>query len=131
VTASDRRALRSLRAALDPVLAADTADRAIDAACTALTAMTDVDRIGSGVATRLLALARPDVCVSVNDGSRSGLADLTGLSRTTLGTPANYRKLLTWMFERPWCSVGQPSDPWEASIWSMRAALIDCFVYTP
>ncbi len=86
-------------------------------------------RFGPGVSTRLITLARPDLAVSVNDGSRYGLAKLTGLPPSTLGSPRNYPKLLNWVFQQPWHSSDKPNDEYEARVWEMRAALIDSFVY--
>lgn len=89
------------------------------------------ERFNSGVATRLLTLMRPDCAVSVNKGSRAGLAELSGLSPSTLGKPANYLRLLEWVQQQAWYRVPEPKDPGEKLIWSMRAALIDAFVYRP
>lgn len=93
--------------------------------------MRELDDVGEGIATRLLSLARPDRFVSVNDGSRVGLAQYSGLARTTLGTPANYRRLLEFIYNQRWFQASEPGDPFEASIWEMRVALLDCFVYQP
>ena len=87
-----------------------------------------VDR---GVASRLLTLARPDRCLSVNGGSECGLAAAFGLKPTTLGEESNYERLLCRMYQRRWFRAPEPKDAFEREIWSMRAALIDCFVYRP
>src|SRR6266568_3300404 len=71
-----RASLRRLRAAISPVIEADTWSEAADAASTALAKMCDERGVNIGVATRLLALARPDVCLSVNGGSRPQLVKM-------------------------------------------------------
>ena len=86
--------------------------------------------VREGIATRLLALARPDRFVSVNDGSRKGLAKCFGPDTpTALGVPNNYRILLEKIYDRTWFREPAPQDEREQEICSMRAALLDCFVY--
>lgn len=98
-------------------------------AAQALSSICDIERFSHGVATRLITLIRPDAAVSVNSKSMTGLASLSGLPKTALGTPKNYERLLKWIAEQPWFDVPEPDDPEEKIIWSMRAALLDSFVY--
>jgi HKD family nuclease len=130
---ADRQTLRRLRSALDPVLYSQETTAVIKAACDALDRMTKEPRIGPAIVTRLLALARPDVCVSVNKGSAPGLRALTGFPKTSdaLGSSENYELLLSWIVRQPWHKAAQPADSWQRMLWLMRAALIDCFVYEP
>ena len=86
--------------------------------------------IGQGIATRLLSLARPDRFVSVNGGSLKFLARFAGLKPSTLGKPDNYRKLLEYAYDQSWFQASEPKHGFEASIWRMRIALLDCFVYS-
>ena len=88
-----------------------------------------INGVGEGIATRLLTLARPDRFVSLNTGSRVGLANFAGLARTTLGQPKNYRRLLAAIYNRDWYSKPVPSNARERTISWMRTALLDCFVY--
>lgn len=97
-----------------------------------------ISGVGTGIVTRLFALARPDRLVSLNDQSQKGLAKIFELPRTTLKKPKNYEKLLERLYEKPWFNTPPPQPPQngpeqdkEHDIWSMRAALIDCFVYDP
>jgi hypothetical protein len=132
-TKINREVLSRLRDALTPLLAAQGTAEAINAACECLTTMVKESGISQGVATRLMACARPDVAVSVNAGSAPYLGALTGLPETpsSLARIDNYRKLLQWVANQPWYNSPEPASDWEASIWRMRAALIDCFVYEP
>jgi HKD family nuclease len=98
-------------------------------AAEAVSSVRNLNRFSSGVATRLLTLVRPDCCVSVNEGSCKGLAKLSGLASSTLGEPKNYRRLLEWVHSQPWYNCPEPNDPFERVLWSMRAALLDAFVY--
>ena len=93
----------------------------------AVDAITKHPRVGVGVATRLLALARPDCYVSLNGASREGLAARSGLAPTTIDK--HYADLLHWVHESNWYRAPRPSDPIEEEIWDCRAALVDAFVY--
>ena len=84
--------------------------------------------VGPGIATRLLTLARPDRFVSLNGASKKGLADSFGLAPSTLGQPKNYGRLLEAIYSQDWYS--EPAPESESIVWWMRAALLDCFVYS-
>ena len=105
---------------------ADFPDVAIEAYKTLL----DLDDVGPATATRLLTLARPDRFVSLNGGSREGLAKCFGFQHpTALRKPENYRSLLEQIYDQTWFREPAPRDALEQEISSMRAALLDCFVY--
>ena len=89
----------------------------------------DIPGVGEGIATRLLSLARPDRFVSVNDGSREGLAEISDLPFSTLGSVKNYERLLKWLYNQKWYRESEPQGERERAVWWMRAALLDCFVY--
>lgn len=86
---------------------------------------------GPGVVTRLLALARPERLVSVNGGSRPGLDNLFGPPPTPLDVPDYYGRLLEELYKLPWYGDDTSRSRKEHRLWSMRAALIDSFVYEP
>lgn len=86
---------------------------------------------GLGVVTRLLALARPERLVSVNGGSRPGLDNLFGPPPTPLDVPEYYGRLLEELYQLPWYGDDTRRSRKENRLWSMRAALIDSFVYEP
>jgi hypothetical protein len=88
--------------------------------------------IGISVATRLLTLARPDRAVSINNESAGGFAKLyNGLPKTptSLGSARNYVKLLKYIYAEPWYKSPQPQDEFGTKLWSVRAALLDAFIY--
>ena len=119
VRASIRRHLRSIGAA-------DT--EPIPAGVRALAGIQDSGpRIGPGVATRFLTLARPDLYVSLNGPSREGLAKCSGLAPTTMDR--RYGDLLAWVHSSNWYRAERPKDALEGEIWDYRAALVDAFVY--
>jgi HKD family nuclease len=87
------------------------------------------DGFAAGVATRLLALGRPEVLVSVNNESVRRLSELTGLPETSIRTSQGYQRLIKWIMAGKWWDVTAPSDLFEKEIWSVRAAIIDSLVY--
>ena len=92
-------------------------------------ALRDIDGVGPGIATRLLTLARPDRFVSVNNASTAGLAASFGLAPSTLGSPSNYARLLTAIYDQDWYRKPAPGNARERAISRIRAALLDSFVY--
>ena len=98
----------------------------------AMRELTDIENVGYGTATLMLALARPDRCLSLNGASEDGFGALASMSRWTLGKPDNYGKLLAWLYEQPWYRDAPPPPGGGLTrIWEFRAALVDSFVYEP
>jgi hypothetical protein len=122
-----------IRKTLQPVIDANDQNQFILAAAQAIRLITQLHGFGPAIATRLITLARPDMGISVNGGSAPKLSQLTGLSKAagTLGKANNYPKLLQWVYAQPWYNTSEPEGSLEQTIWSMRAALIDGFVYQP
>ena len=129
----DRAIRNGIRRALDPVIRASDTRTFLNAVGPFIKSVSDIAGFGPAIATRLIALARPDCGVSVNKGSAPGLSKLTSLSDNaqTLGNEKNYPELLKWVYKQGWYGVDKPQDAFEQTIWSMRAALIDSFVYKP
>jgi hypothetical protein len=86
----------------------------------------EVPGIGTGAATRLMALYAPAHAISVTNASRDGLAELSGLPAGQLGN--RYGDLLAWLKRQPWFGSLEPQDPFERRLWEGRAALVDAFV---
>lgn len=106
-------------------------DGFLDVAITSYEELVGLDGVGPGIATRLLALARPDRFVSLNNASNAGLADFSGLAKSTLEKPKNYGSLLEKIYDRTWFREPAPMNSREETICRRRAALLDCFVYEP
>ena len=117
-----------IRALLDTVVRANDSEFP-DIAVSAMRELTDIEHMGSGTATLLLTLARPDRLLSLNSASEKGLSNLSGKSRSTLGKPANYHKLLRWLYDQPWYAGPPPANEDLVPVWRFRAALVDAFVY--
>lgn len=94
-----------------------------------LAEMCAVRGMGKAFATRLLALARPDAFVVVNNKSLGWLRQTTGLSLT--GKRRSYRNLLEWLSLQEWYLAAEPVEPLERRLWRLRAALLDAFAYQP
>ena len=97
-----RRNEPRVRASLDAVRRAPD-DAFPDIAVGAVREMTDIDYVGHGTATLLLALARPDRCLSLNGASEKGLGALASMGYSTLRKPEKYGELLRrWLYRQPW-----------------------------
>lgn len=124
---------KTIRQSLQVVL--DSNDKTFaDAACAFIRDVSDIAGFSGGIATRILALARPDRGISVNNGSKDHLAKLTGLPPSSLSaSPRNkahsYRDLLRWFEDKDWYQNPTPGNAYERLLASVRAALIDPFVY--
>jgi hypothetical protein len=93
----------------------------------AVESLTATKGIALGVATRLLAVKRPDVFLSVNGGSRPKIADLC-----SRGAPTNARSyvdLLSRIWKTPWWNSPMPTNPKQRRVWSARVALLDSALY--
>lgn len=128
--------LRRLRQSVDRVIRAadhEVADKAVSVLADLCPPESEggLARFGPAVLTRLLALARPDRLISFNEGSRSGLYQLFGPPPKSLSIPEDYGRLLEELYKLPWYTDVTNRSAREGQLWSMRAALIDSFVYKP
>ena len=105
----------------------------LETATSAYASLTALRGIKSACATRLLTLARPDRCVSLNSASERDLAAYAAPAPTNLSDPNFYGKLLQRIHKQPWFSRPKTGfgSPMEEEAWSMRVALLDAFIYIP
>lgn len=89
--------------------------------------LTALHGVKLGVATRLLAVKRPDLFVSVNNASNPKLSKLLG--RNQLTTAKQYVGLLQSVWQLDWHLSPPPADPSQHIAWQRRAALLDCVLY--
>ena len=94
-----------------------------------LAEMCAVRGMGPSFGTRLLALARPDGFVVVNNKSADWLRQATGLSLTD--KRRSYRHLLAWLDGQAWYHAAEPPENLDWRLWRIRAALLDAFAYYP
>lgn len=94
-----------------------------------LAEMMSIRGLGRSFATRLLALARPDGFIVLNNKSTEWLRQATGLE---LGSGQRaYNDLLRWVARQRWHGSPEPVDALEKRLWQLRAALVDAFAYRP
>jgi len=108
-------------------------DSFLEVAATAYASLTALPGIGAARATRLLALARPDRCVSVNGASEWALAGYAVPASDDPPGENSYGKLLRGIHRQCWfseCPTEFGSDL-EEEAWGMRVALLDAFIYKP
>lgn len=84
----------------------------------------------SGVATRLLSLARPEALVSVNSQSIDGLAKISAVPAGSLGKPEGYERIVQWLTSAKWWNASEPTADDERLLWLYRGALMDAFAYS-
>lgn len=89
--------------------------------------LTEIHGVKLGVATRLLAVKRPDLFVSVNNGSNPQLAVL--LRRRKVTSVEHYLQLLETVWQLDWHRSPMPADPQQQQAWQRRAALLDSVLY--
>jgi len=92
-----------------------------------LNELTQLKGIKIGVATRFFAVKRPDLFVSVNNGSNPQLAKILGGREVT--TVKQYIALLRDVWATEWHQSDKPADKDEALLWQLRAALLDSALY--
>ena len=100
---------------------------------TAYARLTALDGISTARATRLLTLARPDRCVSLNSASEQVLATYAASALTRRSNMNSYGKLLQRIHQQPWFARPESGSggAMEEAAWSMRVALLDAFIYSP
>lgn len=82
--------------------------------------------INVGVASRLLVAKRPDLFVSVNNGSRRRLIDIFDRK---INTAQRYLEFMDVIWSTAWFRSTRPEDADERFIWDHRAALLDAVLY--
>lgn len=96
-------------------------------ATTLLNELTQLKGVKIGVATRFFAVKRPDLFVSVNNGSNPQLAKLAG--GREIKTVPQYIALLGAVWATEWHRSSRPADAQEVALWERRAALLDAALY--
>lgn len=81
------------------------------------------------VASRLLAMKRPDQFVCVSIGNMKGIVEHINFAPDV--TVKNYWELIELIRQTPWWQADRPSDVLGGRIWDGRAALLDALYYSP
>lgn len=91
-----------------------------------LTGLVGVQGVALGVASRLLAVKRPDLYMPVNNANRERIAAIFGSAPATVGGYLTFHEKL-WKY--PWATASAPAGEPEKRVWAARVALLDALVY--
>lgn len=133
-TTENLRIREIIRSALQPVIDASFDDFPM-VASEFISKVNELDRFGSAIATRFMALAKPEYAISVNKASQNLLSEATGLPKTSLSNPEkgtrarSYTDLLNWLRAHEWYENPTPQNQFEELLSQYRAALVDPLVY--
>ncbi|GMV83186.1 MAG: hypothetical protein AMXMBFR7_43700 [Planctomycetota bacterium] len=95
-------------------------------------ALWKIPRVGPGLASRIGAILRPDLLVSINNAAVERLAKETGIPAGRIRSDWHgYRELLEVIWQAPWMNETTKAKPGslEHRCWKARCALIDMFAY--
>jgi len=98
----------------------------LGSATTIMEGLTSIRGISVGVASRLFVAKRPDLFISVNNGSRPALTKIMGKSITTV---PHYIQALRRIWSLPWFQSPRPADGKPQIIWDHRVAILDSALY--
>lgn len=82
-----------------------------------------------GVASRLLALKRPDQFVCLDSKNRRGLCGDFGIAQTGMTYARYWDEIIERIVDAPWWSSKRPEIEIEAAVWDGRAAMLDAIFY--
>ena len=99
---------------------------AIELVATTVEGLTSLHGVSIGVASRMLAAKRPDLFVSVNNGSKPALSRLLGRN---VDTTEKYMDLLKLVWSTDWHASTVPEDDRQRRVWNRRAAMLDSALY--
>lgn len=92
-----------------------------------MTSLTDLQGVSVGVASRLMTIKRPDLFISVNNGSEPKLSMVRNGVR--IKNTKHYMLLLNSIWNTEWYRSPRPRDASEAALWDWRVALLDSSLY--
>jgi hypothetical protein len=92
-----------------------------------LNGLLGIDGVGLGVGSRILAVKRPDLFVTLNAANKTLVRKLFGAA------PFSVRRYLAWheqIWAFPWWSAPEPRvGRDEKRVWRARVALLDALLY--
>jgi HKD family nuclease len=81
------------------------------------------------VASRLLAMKRPDVFVAVNSQNRRGLCNALSAAHSTLDLDNYWQRIVEPIRMSAWWLTSRPMGGIERRLWDCRAAMLDSIFY--
>ena len=88
-------------------------------------------RHGVGIATRLLAMKRPDQFVCFDAKNQRELCKDFGIKLTGMDYRRYWDEVVEQIMDSPWWDSPRPHDPEEGVVWDGRAAMLDAIFYRP
>lgn len=86
-------------------------------------------RHGIGIASRLLALKRPDYFVCIDSKNKQRLCQDFGIKQTGLDYERYWDEVIERITDSVWWNEPRPVNPVEAAVWDGRAAMLDAIFY--
>lgn len=86
-------------------------------------------RHGIGIASRLLALKRPDQFVCLDSKNQRGLCSDFGITQTGMTYDRYWDEIIERILDAPWWNSKRPENAKEAAVWDGRAAMLDAIFY--
>ena len=88
------------------------------------------EKASLSIASRLLAMKRPDVFVALSNSKFDPISLGLGITKLNNSSFQDYWfELITTLRETPWYKSELPEGEVEAKLWQYRAVLLDCFMY--
>lgn len=84
---------------------------------------------GVGIASRLLALKRPDQFVCLDSKNQRGLCRDFGIVRSGMNYDRYWDEIIERITDAPWWNSMRPKNAKEAAVWDGRAAMLDVIFY--
>ncbi|MDR4505352.1 MAG: phospholipase D family protein [Candidatus Scalindua sp.] len=86
-------------------------------------------RHGVGIASRLLALKRPDQFVCLDSKNQSGLCKDFGIVRNGMNYDRYWDEIIERILDAPWWNSKRPRNAKEVAVWDGRVAMLDAIFY--
>jgi len=86
-------------------------------------------RHGVGIASRLLALKRPDQFVCLDSKNQRGLCKDFGIVRNGMNYDRYWDEIIERILDAPWWNSKRPRNAKDAAVWDGRAAMLDAIFY--
>lgn len=86
-------------------------------------------RHGVGIASRLLALKRPDYFVCIDSKNKQRLCQDFGIKQTGLDYERYWDEVIERITDSVWWNEPRPINPVEGAVWDGRAAMLDAIFY--
>ena len=84
---------------------------------------------GAAVASRLLAMRRPDQFVCLDSANRARLCGDFGITQNGMDYARYWEEIIERIRDAPWWNAKRPADRIQAAVWDGRVAMLDTIFY--